>query len=355
MLMPHLRKFFGKILGAILLVGLALGAAMPTARAQTPTQTLAELLEAAAAANPAEFTTLVAALKSTDLLGILAEPSNEATLFAPTDAAFEAYKAEIGEEAFNALLADPETLANLLLNHVVSFPIDAERVIFYRDIGSPASVKNVIEYYLHFQRVEADGRAETFVEGGWLQMPGQPAINGFLYPTERVLAPEMRTIGEIITARASAEQPEYTFMQQVLEGADPELVAQLNDPNQYLTLIAPTDAAFEAYKAEIGAAAFEALFKDTAKLTELLRYHILPNKFGSEDVVQLLEDAAQSNPQPTALLETLSGKSIEIAPGEEGKSGAYINGMMIAEYDINSINGIIQATQGVLQPEQLNR
>jgi len=69
------------------------------------------------------FTTLVAALQATELDSVLADESKTFTVFAPTDAAFEA----LGQDTINALLGDTETLSNILLYHV--FPdaaVDAE-------------------------------------------------------------------------------------------------------------------------------------------------------------------------------------------------------------------------------------
>lgn len=61
------------------------------------------------------FTTLVAALQATGLDATLADLSTDFTVFAPTDDAF----AELGQETIDNLLADPTTLSNILLYHVV--------------------------------------------------------------------------------------------------------------------------------------------------------------------------------------------------------------------------------------------
>jgi uncharacterized surface protein with fasciclin (FAS1) repeats len=63
-----------------------------------------------------DFTTLVAALEATGLDATLADASATFTVFAPTDTAFEA----LGQETIEALLADTDTLSDILLYHVIS-------------------------------------------------------------------------------------------------------------------------------------------------------------------------------------------------------------------------------------------
>jgi uncharacterized surface protein with fasciclin (FAS1) repeats len=62
------------------------------------------------------FTTLVAALELTGLDSAIGHPGDTYTVFAPTDAAF----AKLGQDTINALLADPEKLANILRYHFIT-------------------------------------------------------------------------------------------------------------------------------------------------------------------------------------------------------------------------------------------
>lgn len=81
---------------------------------QPPVEMLSSIYDTAIAAG--NFTTLVAALQATGLDGPLAGGHEIYTVFAPTDDAFSV----LGSEAINALLADPDTLRNILLYHVVN-------------------------------------------------------------------------------------------------------------------------------------------------------------------------------------------------------------------------------------------
>lgn len=70
------------------------------------------------------FTTLVAALQATGLDAAL-QGSGPFTVFAPTDAAFAA----LGSDTIAALLDAPDTLASILLYHVVSGEVYAADVV----------------------------------------------------------------------------------------------------------------------------------------------------------------------------------------------------------------------------------
>lgn len=74
-----------------------------------------------------KFSSLVAAVTAADLVGTLSGPGPY-TVFAPTDAAFAALKAELGDAAFNAVLADKPKLTKILTYHVLSSTVYAKDV-----------------------------------------------------------------------------------------------------------------------------------------------------------------------------------------------------------------------------------
>lgn len=109
-----------------------------TTEAAAMEPTIAEIVAESAAADPAEFTVLLAALETAGLVEALNGPG-PFTVFAPTDAAFGALLEELGVTA-DELLANPD-LANILLYHVVSGEFMAADVI---DIA-PADVPTLYE------------------------------------------------------------------------------------------------------------------------------------------------------------------------------------------------------------------
>jgi uncharacterized surface protein with fasciclin (FAS1) repeats len=71
------------------------------------------------------FTTLIAALEATDLDATLSDMDGTFTVFAPTDDAFDL----LGQAAIDALLADTETLTDILTYHVITSEVDAAAAV----------------------------------------------------------------------------------------------------------------------------------------------------------------------------------------------------------------------------------
>lgn len=74
-----------------------------------------------------KFSTLVSALTAAELVETLSGPG-PFTVFAPTDAAFDALKATLGETAFNEILADKPKLTKILTYHVLPAQVFANAV-----------------------------------------------------------------------------------------------------------------------------------------------------------------------------------------------------------------------------------
>ncbi len=80
------------------------------------------------AAEAGEFTILLAAVEAAGLTEELS--TRDRTVLAPTDAAFEA----LGQETIDALLADPDALRAVLLNHVLPFPQTAADIALFNNV-----------------------------------------------------------------------------------------------------------------------------------------------------------------------------------------------------------------------------
>ena len=105
----HKAVTFSLILAVI--VAVASPADSHAQRFKPGDKTIAEI----AVGDPENFSTLVAALSCTDLVGAVADPDAELTVFAPTNAAFAA----AGVDASTICSAfDKETLTTILLYHV---------------------------------------------------------------------------------------------------------------------------------------------------------------------------------------------------------------------------------------------
>ena len=79
-----------------------------------------------------DFSTLLAAVEAAGLTESLADPDATLTVFAPTNAAFEAALADLGLTA-EELLADTETLTSILTYHVLGQVVTSQDLV---DAGS---------------------------------------------------------------------------------------------------------------------------------------------------------------------------------------------------------------------------
>lgn len=113
-----------------------------------------------------------------------------------------------------------------------------------------------------------------------------------------------------------------------LKAAD--LVDALKGPGPF-TVFAPTDEAF----AKIPKAKLDALLKDKAQLTKVLKYHVVAGKVMAMDV-------------KPGKVKTLEGDSIMITD----KNGVLmVNNAKILKADIVADNGVIHAVDTVLMPK----
>jgi uncharacterized surface protein with fasciclin (FAS1) repeats len=83
---------------------------------------------AAVGANPS-LTTLARAISAVPGLADTLNAERHITLFAPSNAAFDATRAALGDKAYNALLDDPQQLSALLSYHVVARRFDAAGLV----------------------------------------------------------------------------------------------------------------------------------------------------------------------------------------------------------------------------------
>ena len=129
-----------------------------------------------AAANGA-FTTSLTAVEAANLTGALLDPMADLAVFAPTDDAFAA----VDSAALEALLADPDALANVLLYHLYQGQVDSEtaKSLDGSDVemlnGDTVSISVVDE--------------ELFINDAKVIIEDIPANNGIIHAIDTVLMP----------------------------------------------------------------------------------------------------------------------------------------------------------------------
>jgi uncharacterized surface protein with fasciclin (FAS1) repeats len=345
-----------------LLALFALMLAVVPAFAQNMPGTIADIVIASASGDTPEFATLLTAVQAADpaIVTALANPEASLTVFAPTDAAFAALAAALGEEAFGAVLADQAALSGILLFHVLDGKVMSADVV----AGLEASNGLLQVPTLQGQFIDITTEmGSVFVNGAKLnlEMVDIEASNGVIHVIDAVILPESRTLAEIVVESAGAETPEFATLLTAVQAADPAVLEALSSAESNLTVFAPTDAAFAALAEALGAEAFGAVLADPAALTNILLYHVIADRVGSDaigKVIALDEGLLAEDMRPEWLGEVAedgSSFAVTMANGAVAtiaatEMGVSIAGANIVVTNIDAANGIIHVIDAVMLP-----
>jgi len=310
-----------------------------------------------------QFSTLIAAVEAADLTATLSG-EGPFTVLAPTDAAFEAAFEALGIEAAD-LLADTETLTAILTYHVLGQAADSQLVATL-DGQSVATLNGqsidiaVVDGQIMINTatvVSADLMADNgivHVINEVLLPPDIAAALGVGAPedtttttmpetTTTTVAPEP-TIAEIVAELAAGDPAEFTILLAALGTAG--LVDALDNPDDELTVFAPTDEAFGNLLEALGITAEELLARDD--LADILLYHV--SGAGVFDAATVIGAA------PIAALETLNPGGatlkVEVIDGMVviNDGAAPLGGATVTTPDVFASNGVIHVIDTVLLP-----
>jgi uncharacterized surface protein with fasciclin (FAS1) repeats len=132
----------------------------------------------------------------------------------------------------------------------------------------------------------------------------------------------MNTILELGKFKTLRKAIKSTGLEKVLEGSGP------------YTLFAPTDEAFACLYVDI----LEVLFKDKIKLSDVLTYHVIPERITLEDAVRRKS------------IKTANGQTLGISQNEDMIRADQAH---IIETDIVCSNGIVHIIDAVLMPKSI--
>jgi transforming growth factor-beta-induced protein len=272
------------------------------------------------------FFTLADALKYTGLFVPVVK--EKLTVFAPTDEAFR----EIGINFWNVWRQDKDFLTSVILYHA------APGFIFARDLPD-CSLEMLDGSYTGFNFDNGDvfinDATDEFAQ---VIFTDKRALNSVFHGIDKVLIPPTETIAGIASGN-----PDFSILVSLLVAAD--LVDVVADPDQNLTVFAPTNAAFEDLLA--GVAPFDLLgyFEEyPEELTNVLLHHVA----GGSTFSFCLADG-QGIP-------TLNGDNLTVDLGDLeliSSSGNEV-GLIPSLLDIHATNGVIHAIDAVLIPDNLD-
>ena len=266
-----------------------------------------------------QFGTLLTAATQEELVGPLTDDDAPVTVFAPTDEAFAALLTELGATA-EQLLAR-EDLTTILTYHVLSGAVDAETAVSV----APGYVDTLSGFSAAV--VPGEEAGTLMVNDANIVLTDLVGTNGIIHVIDSVLLPA--NIVELAIYNP-------TFSTLVAAVVEAELVETLS--GREFTVFAPTNAAFEALLAELGATAEQLLARED--LGTILTYHALGDEVRAETAV----GAAP------AFLETVSGLAAVLSPTDDGLA---INDANIIVTDVVGTNGVIHAIDAVILPSDI--
>ena len=277
------------------------------------------------AENDPNLSILSEAVVAADLTDTLSDEDAALTVFAPTNAAFAALLAELGITK-EALFADKPLLTAVLTYHVlgsevkaagipVGQPITTLQGGYFKIDGSPLAITD--------GRNRVSGITSTDIE----------ASNGVVHVVDKVLLPADKTVVGTASALAAGDPPEFTLLVEALQVTG--LDATLNGTGPF-TVFAPTDAAFADLLTELGVSK-EELFADTALLSEVLTYHVVP-------ALVLKADVPVGTPVVTVQGEAFTVDSSLAITDTQGREA------QITATDVLASNGVIHVIDKVILP-----
>ncbi len=191
-----------------------------------PTQNIAEIAIDATQAGTPEFTQLVAALSRADLVGAFQEGfEDNLTVFAPTDAAFEALYEALNVQGIDDIPI--ETLTAVLQYHVV--PARA----FSQDLREGASLPTLLDG----QELTVDLANLQINDSGLIpEVLNLHATNGVIHAIDQVLLPPMEGEAPVDGRITLNNSGASAYLATDIEGEGIEAELEENNPDIQLTL-----------------------------------------------------------------------------------------------------------------------
>lgn len=219
------------------------------------------------------FKSLVAAVVKTGLAGTLSSASLNATVFAPTDAAFAKLPAPFNNAANIATITDAGQIAalkNILLYHVLGTEVRREQITQGR-----SSTSALNEGKLYFSK----SFGVLLVNGNSLVLIANvDASNGIIHVIDDVLLPPSQNIAQIAIGNPA-------FSSLVAALVKTNLAGVFTGAGDF-TVFAPTDAAFAKLPAPFNNAANISAISNAAQiaaLANILKYHVSGSRYFAWD------------------------------------------------------------------------
>ncbi|WP_096087439.1 fasciclin domain-containing protein [Agaribacterium haliotis] len=289
---------------------------LPPAEAEPEAMSIVDVAE-----ENGSFTTLIAALEATGLDAVLDDDSRDFTVFAPTDAAFEL----LGSNTINALLADTETLSDILLYHVIA-DAEVDSAAALASAGSTVTMANTDALALSYVD------SVLYVNTAMVTLVDVEADNGVIHVIDAVLMPPAAMATPSLDIVDTAiDAGSFTTLVAALQAAG--LDGILRNTERDFTVFAPTDAAFAA----LPEGTLDALLADPGgDLTTILLNHVIADA-SIDSISAMTLNGQQAGTAAEQLID------ISIVDGQLTVGGATVTGA-----DVYTTNGVIHVIDAVI-------
>ena len=265
------------------------------------------------AVSAGQFGTLVTAVKAAGLVETL-KGKGPFTVFAPTDAAFDA----LPEGTIPALLKDKAQLQAVLTYHVAAGEMMAKSVVGSKWIDT-----------IQGQALMVSQKGKSYmIDGAKIIKTDIKCSNGVIHVIDAVVLPRKDIVDTAVEAgsfKTLATAVTKAKLVEALKGEGP------------FTVFAPADSAF----AKLPEGTVEGLIQDIPALQNILKYHVIKGRVLSSDLPM----------NKSVMPETLNGQKLDV---RAGKSGVMVNGAKVVSADIICGNGIIHVIDSVVLPKAVN-
>jgi transforming growth factor-beta-induced protein len=293
---------------------------LPPADMTDPTMNIVEV----AVSDPDKFSTLVAALTAADLVATLSDEDATFTVFAPTNAAF----ALIAGDTLTALLADPDALSNVLLQHVVA-EVAVDLVNAYALSGTMVDTASMAKVGLNINMA-----TDTLTFGGAnVVMKDIYTTNGIIHVIDAVIIGDVALPEPNMSlVEVASGNPDLSTLVSALQSTGLDTI--LANLEMDYTVFAPTNAAF----AKLPAGTVEGLTSE--QLTDILLYHVIAGEVLSDGAINL----AQS-------MDNMAAMANEAKAAVSFTDGMlFINGAKVSAANVMAKNGVVHLIDNVIMP-----
>ena len=302
-----------------------------------------------------DFSTLVSLASAADpaVLELLSDPEASVTVFAPTNAAFDALLADLNIDP-ERLMEHPDLITTILSYHVADGAMTAEAIAEAGSIPTLVDGESIQVQVFGGGSIKLDFTAN--VTGADML-----ADNGVVHVIDQVLLPQTAVsqynairaeLAPPVEEEEAVEEPavEVTTIADVAMGsddfstlvslvavADPAVLELLSNPEASVTVFAPTNAAFDLLLADLNIDP-ERLMEHPDLITAILLYHVA-------DGVMTTDAIAEADSIPTLV----DGESIQVQVFGDGSIKLDFTANVTGA-DMLADNGVVHVIDQVLLP-----